>query len=116
MNRIVAIFLESAEFRVKMRKDLTMGYWEENVDRLITEHDLPLLQVNGTCSRKQMETKVEEIYIEFDKRRKAFDAQEADRQDSEEIKSEMKMLETAEKRIRSLKNKSAESRKNSRKR
>ena len=86
LNRIVTIFLESAELRAKMRKDLTMHYWEENVDKLITDHDLPLLEDKGHRSNKQMESKVEEIYIEFDKRRKAFEAQEADKQDEEEMK------------------------------
>lgn len=57
----------------KMRKDLTMHYWEGNVDKLITDHDLPLLEDKGHCSTKQMESKVEEIYFEYDKRRKAYD-------------------------------------------
>lgn len=100
LNRIVTIFLESAELRAKMRKDLTMRYWEENVDNLITDHDLPLLDDRGSRSHKQMEKQVEEVYIEFDNRRKAYDAQQADKQDEEEIKAEMKMLEEAEKTIK----------------
>ena len=100
LNRIVTIFLESAELRAKMRKDLTMRYWEENVDKIIMDHDLPLLDDKGNRSHKQMESMVEEIYLEFDKRRKAYDAQQADRQDEEEIKAEMKMLEDAEKMIK----------------
>ena len=100
LNRIVTIFLESAELRPKMRNDLTMHYWEENVDKLITDHDLPLLDDKGICSHKQMEKQVEEVYIEFDNRRKAYDAQQADKQDEEEIKAEMKMLEEAEKTIK----------------
>ena len=66
LNRIVAIFLESAELRVKMHKDLTMSYWEENVDKLLLDHTLPLLQDKGNRSHKQMESKVEKIYLEFD--------------------------------------------------
>ena len=100
LNRIVTIFLESAELRAKMRKDLTMRYWEENVDKLITDHDLPLLDDKGSRSHKQMEKQVEEVYIEFDKRRKAYEAQQADKQDEEEIKTEMKMLEEAEKQVK----------------
>ena len=96
LNRIVTIFLESAELRAKMRKDLTMHYWEENVDKLITDHDLPLLEDKGHCSNKQMEAKVEEIYIEFDKRRKAYEADMADREDE----TEMRMLEEAEKMLK----------------
>lgn len=100
LNRIVTIFLESAEFRAKMRKDLTMGYWEENVDKLLSDHELPILDDKGSRSHKQMEKEVEEIYIEFDKRRKAFDAQEADRADE----AELRMLEAAEKLLKSRRN------------
>ena len=99
LNRIVTIFLESAELRVKMHKDLTMSYWEENVDKLLLDHSLPLLQDKGNRSHKQMESKVEEIYIEFDKRRKAFEAAEEDRKDE----TELKMLEEAEKAIKAKK-------------
>ena len=96
LNRIVSIFLESAELRAKMRKDLTMRYWEENVDKIITDHDFPLLDDKGSRSHKQMEKQVEEIYLEFDKRRKAFEAEKADQEDE----AEMKMLENAEKMIK----------------
>lgn len=99
LNRIVTIFLESAELRIKMHKDLTMSYWEENVDKLLLDHSLPLLQDKGNRSHKQMESKVEEIYIEFDKRRKAFEAAEEDRKDE----AELKMLEEAEKAIKAKK-------------
>ena len=99
LNRIVTIFLESAELRVKMHKDLTMSYWEENVDKLLLDHSLPLLQDKGNRSHKQMESKVEEIYIEFDKRRKAFEAAEEDRKDE----AELKMLEEVEKAIKAKK-------------
>lgn len=100
LNRIVTIFLESAELRAKMRKDITMHYWEENVDKLIADHDLPLLEDKGHCSNKQMESKVEEIYFEYDKRRKAYEAQEADREDE----ADMKMLEEVEKMVKRVKN------------
>lgn len=96
LNRIVTIFLESAELRAKMRKDLTMNYWEENVDKLLLDHDLPLLQDRGKRTHKQMESKVEEIYIDFDKRRKKEEAQEEDKRDEEELK----MLEATEKLIK----------------
>ncbi|MGN0740832.1 MAG: virulence RhuM family protein [Treponema sp.] len=96
LNRIVTIFLESAELRAKMKKDLTMSYWAENVDKLLTDHDLPLLEDKGHCSTRQMESKVEEIYLEFDSRRKACEAAQADREDE----AEMRMLEEAEKMVK----------------
>ena len=55
-----------------------------------------MLEDKGDCSNKQMEAKVEEIYIEFDKRRKAYEAAMADREDE----AEMHMLEEAEKMLK----------------
>ena len=99
LNRIVTIFLESAELHVKMRKDLTSQYWKQNVDKIITDHDLPLLTDSGSVSHKQMEQQVEEIYVEFNERRKAYDAQQADKQDEDELK----MLEATEKKVKTRK-------------
>ena len=95
LNRLVTIFLETAELRVKMRKDLTLKFWEDNVDKLISDNDFPLLDDKGSRSRIQADKKVEEIYLEFDQRRKDFEAKEADRQDAEELK----LLEDVESKI-----------------
>lgn len=96
LNRIITIFLESAELHVKMRKDLTLNFWKENVDKILADHYLPVLDDKGNRSRVQADKKVEEIYLEFDKRRKEYDAKEADRQDKEE----MKFLEEAESKLK----------------
>lgn len=99
LNRIVTIFLESAELHVKMRKDLTLNFWKENVDKILADHYLPVLDDKGNRSRVQADKKVEEIYLEFDKRRKEYDAKEADRQDKEELK----LLEEAESKLKGRK-------------
>ena len=99
LNRLVTIFLENAELHVKLRKDLTLNFWKQSVDKILTDHFLPVLETKGLSSREQADKKIEEIYTEFDKRRKAFDAKEADRQDEEELK----LLEDTEKRIKSRK-------------
>lgn len=99
LNRIVTIFLESAELHVKMRKDLTLNFWKENVDKILTDHYLPVLDDKGNRSRVQADKKVEEIYLEFDKHRKEYEAKEADRQDEEE----MKLLEEAESKLKGRK-------------
>ncbi len=99
LNRLVTIFLETAELRVKMRKDLTLKFWEDNVDKLICDNDFPLLDDKGSRSRIQADKKVEEIYLEFDQRRKDFEAKKADRQDAEELR----LLEDAESKIKGRK-------------
>lgn len=86
LNRIVTIFLESAELRVKMRKDIPISYWKQNVDKLLADNEFPLLIDKGVVSHKQMEAEVEDIYIEFDKIRKQYDAQQADILDEQELK------------------------------
>lgn len=97
LNRLVSIFLDSAELRVKMRKTLTISFWQENVDKLITDNEFPLLDNKGNRTRVQADKQVEEIYLEFDRRRKDFEKEQADRQDDEELK----VLEEAEKKIKS---------------
>ena len=99
LNRLVTIFLETAELRVKMQKDLTLKFWKDNVDKLISDNDFPLLDDKGSHSRIQADKKVEEIYLEFDQRRKDFEAKEADRQDAEELR----LLEDAESKIKGRK-------------
>lgn len=86
LNRLVVIFLETAELRVKERLDITMRFWSENVDKLLEFNNKPLLTTKGSIGNKEMEEKVIEIYNLFDKRRKEFEAIEADKLDLEELK------------------------------
>ena len=99
LNRIVIIFLETAELRAKMRKDLTMLYWKENFDKILLDNGFLLLNDKGTLSHHQMEKKVESIYLEFDTKRKAFYASEADKSDELELKA----LENLEKKLKAKK-------------
>jgi len=94
LNRLVVIFLETAELRVKERKDITMSFWTENVDKLLEFNNKPLLLTKGSISGKQMEEKIDEIYSLFDKRRKEFEATQADEEDLKELDEiEKKLLE-----------------------
>ncbi len=86
LNRLVVIFLESAELRAKNRLDVNMKFWYENVDKILEFQDKNILRNAGLVSNKQMEAKVRELYAEFDQRRKAYEALEADKQDAEELR------------------------------
>lgn len=81
LNRLTTIFLESAELRVKERKDLTLSFWQQNVNALLTFHGKEVLAGNGTVSNQDMENRVRDIYAEFDTRRKQQDALAADEED-----------------------------------
>lgn len=63
LNRLVEIFLTSAELRVKERKDLTLQYWRKNVDHLLDFQNKPLLNGNGQITSAQMEAKVKAIIM-----------------------------------------------------
>lgn len=92
LNRLVDIFLTSAEMRVKERRDLTLDYWRNNVDALLTFQGKDILQGKGEVSNASMESMVHKIYDEFNAKRKQIEANQADADD-------LKMLEDIEKQI-----------------
>ena len=92
LNRLVTIFLESAEMHVKMRKDLTLDFWRASVDKLLLDHGVPLLQSHGKITMEQAQIHACKIYEEFDARRKAFDAAQADELDLLELEQETKNI------------------------
>lgn len=85
LNRLVVIFLEMAEFRAKSRKDLTMSYWKENVDKILLANDQPLLLGKGSVGNEQMEAYAHAVYDDFHAHRKAQDALDADAEDMQEL-------------------------------
>lgn len=96
LNRLVMLFLESAELRVKERKDLTLDYWRSNVDALLTFQGQAVLKGNGQVSNGEMEAYAKEVYCRFDERRKKMDAKNADEED-------LRFLENLENEIKNKK-------------
>ena len=90
LNRLVVIFLETAELRAKERMDIPVSFWQENVDRILEFNDKKVLIGKGAISNAEMERKVREIYAEFDARRKVYEADLADKQDIQEIEDTIK--------------------------
>lgn len=87
LNRLVVIFLETAELRVKNRMDITMDFWRDNVDRMLDFSDKKILKKPGMISNADMELKVREIYELFDVSRKTFAARQADIKELEELEN-----------------------------
>ena len=85
LNRLVVIFLEMAEFRAKNRKDLTMNYWRDNVDKILLANEQPILLGAGTVSATQMEEFAHKVYDEFHARRKMQEALDADVEDMQQL-------------------------------
>ena len=85
LNRLTVLFLDSAELRVKERKDLTLNYWRNNVDALLNFQNKDVLKDAGTISNAQMERIVDTVYAEFNQRRKLYAAQQADKMDNDDL-------------------------------
>lgn len=58
----------------------TLDFWCENVNMLLSFQGKEVLSGNGNISNSYMEEYVRCIYEEFDTKRKAYDAQQADKE------------------------------------
>ena len=85
LNRLVVIFLETAELRAKRRQEIPMRFWMDNVGQIISSNGFPLLNNAGSVSHEQMEAHTSERYLAFDEQRKQQEAQAADAADEAEL-------------------------------
>ncbi len=90
LNRLVVIFLESAELRVKEKKDITMNFWKENIDKMLLFNDKAVLNGSGTITNKKMEEDVLKVYESFDTKRKIYEAKQEEIIELEEIEKIIK--------------------------
>ena len=87
LNRLVVIFLEQAELRVKQKKDLTLDYWRASVDKMLTSNEQPLLEGPGSVSHDDMKRVAHDRYDAFDENRRAAEALATDAEDLKEIEN-----------------------------
>lgn len=85
LNRLVVIFLDTAELRAKRLQDIPMRFWRENVGQIIQSNGFPLLENAGSLSREQMEATAGERWLAFDAQRRQREAQAADAADEAEL-------------------------------
>lgn len=87
LNRLVVIFLETAELRAKSRSETRMNFWQGNISQIITSNGFPLLENTGTISHAEMKSQTSELYLAYDRNRKQQEARDADLQDEKALKS-----------------------------
>ncbi|MEO5377915.1 MAG: virulence RhuM family protein [Magnetococcus sp. DMHC-6] len=87
LNRLVVIFLETAELRAKRQTQTSMEFWRDNVGQIITTNGFPLLTNAGSISHAHMEQQVGRQFQDYDQHRKTQEAQAADAQDEAELKA-----------------------------
>ena len=85
LNRLVSLFLDTAELRIQNEEILTLEYWKTETDNLLTFSKKPILAGAGKVSKKQMETKVSKVYSDFDEMRKKKEAIEEDEMEQKAI-------------------------------
>lgn len=85
LNQLTVLFLDSAELRVKERKDLTLDYWRNNVDALLSFQNKDLLKGSGAVSNAQMKAKVDQEYEAFNLRRKELALMEEEQRELAEL-------------------------------
>jgi hypothetical protein len=85
LNRLVVIFLEQAELRVKDQKDLTLDYWRDNVDKMLAYNDRAVLKGPGKISHEDMKEIAHQRYDAFEASRRAAEEIEADAEDLRQI-------------------------------
>lgn len=86
LNRLTTLFLDSAELRVKERKDLTLDYWRNNVDALLSFQNKDLLKGSGAISNAQMKARVNQEYEAFNLRRKELALMEEEQRELAELR------------------------------
>lgn len=87
LNRLVTIFLETAELRAKRQTVTTMAFWQDNIGQLIVNNGFPLLNDAGTISHTHMKDDITTQYLAYDQARKTQEAQAEDALDDAELKA-----------------------------
>lgn len=87
LNRLVVIFLETAELRTKNRQEIRMAFWQQNVEQIISSNGFTVLTHAGKVSHARMEQQLEPLFMDFDQRRKSEEARVSDVQDEAELKA-----------------------------
>lgn len=90
LNRMVTLFLDTAELRVKDQIPLSLGFWKVEADNVIQFSRKPLLDNAGKVSHEQMKSIAIKQYHSFDATRKKTEALEAGLEDQKAIEELIK--------------------------
>lgn len=85
LNRMVTLFLDTAELRVKEQIPLALEFWKQEADAVIQFSRKPLLNSPGSVSHEAMKTIATKTYTEFDANRRKIEAQQADEEDNKAL-------------------------------
>lgn len=78
LNRLVSLFLDTAELRARNRKAMTMADWEREVDRLVAFAEKPILRNAGAMTHAAMEAIAHDRFESFDAARRVAERERAE--------------------------------------
>ncbi len=93
LNRIVVMFLDQAEFRVRRRRDIRIGDWEGFLDKFLRDNELPVLVGAGSVGQDEASAYAEIQYDEFAVRRRADAETEAEGRYLEDLTDAARLIE-----------------------
>ena len=93
LNRLVVIFLEQAELRVKQHRDLTLDFWRQHVDGMLAFNRQAVLQNAGSITHDEMVNVAHARYEAFDQHRRAAEVLADEATDLQEIERLEKRIE-----------------------
>ena len=99
LNRIVVMFLDRAEFRAQRRRDIKMADWEADLDKFLTDTDLPVLEGAGNIAHKDALDWAEAQYEAFADRRRLEAESDASAKYLEDLAKSARALESSPKRV-----------------
>jgi hypothetical protein len=85
LNRMVTLFLDTAELRVKEQIPLALDFWKQEADAVIQFSRKSLLNNLGTISHDAMKSIALKTYNEYDSHRKITEATQADKEDKDAL-------------------------------
>ncbi|MFB2119135.1 virulence RhuM family protein [Parapedobacter sp. 2B3] len=92
LNRMVTLFLDTAELRVKEQIPLSIDFWKQEADGVIQFSRKPLLLDKGKVSHEKAKDFAEKQYLIFDSERKKAEALQADLEDQKAIEELLKKV------------------------
>jgi len=90
LNRMVTLFLDTAELRVKEQIPLSIDFWKQEADSVIQFSRKPLLLDKGKVSHKKAKDFAEKEYAVFDSERKKAEALQTDLDDQKALEELLK--------------------------
>jgi hypothetical protein len=87
LNRLTTMFLDFAEDRAQRRQTILMTEWVAQTDRFLAFNERSLLAGSGSVSASRMKAVAAERYAEFDERRKAVEAERAEADELEDLRT-----------------------------